>query len=79
MNKEFQVHMLNEEGKRKARLIAEAFDQLLTTLTLAEGAVDSFVLCPPGREMSIVRTKLSGQASPSKRLLLIITEPAFSA
>ena len=51
MNEEFQVHMLNEEGKRKARLIAEAFDQLLTTLTLAEGAVDSFVLCQPGREM----------------------------
>lgn len=58
MNEEFQVHMLNEEGKRKARLIAEAFDQLLTTLTLAEGAVDSFSLCPAGREMSIVRTKL---------------------
>lgn len=58
MNKEFEVHMLNDEGKRKARAIAEAFDQLLTTLTLAEGAVESFVLCPAGREMSIVRTKL---------------------
>lgn len=49
MNKEFQVHMLNDEGKRKAKLIAEAFDECLTKLTS---------ICPTGREMSIVRTKL---------------------
>jgi hypothetical protein len=50
MNKEFQVHMLNDEGKLKAQRIAEAFDQLLDTLQER--------LCPTGREMSIVRTKL---------------------
>ncbi len=49
MNKEFQVHMLNELGKTKARDIAQAFDDCLARLTTT---------CPPGREMSIVRTKL---------------------
>lgn len=49
MNKEFQVHMLNEAGKAKAAAIAEAFDALLTTLETH---------CPPSREMSITRTKL---------------------
>ena len=49
MNKEFQVHMLNDEGKAKARVIAEAFDECLTKL---------LVPCPPGRELALVRTKL---------------------
>lgn len=49
MNKEFEVHMLNDTGKEKSKAIAEAFDKCLNELT---------VLCPPGRELSIVRTKL---------------------
>ncbi len=50
MNKEFQVHMLTEEGKAKATLIAKAFDDCLETLK---------IICPePSREMAIVRTKL---------------------
>ena len=49
MNKEFQVHMLTEDGKAKAVQIAQAFDECLERIT---------VLCAPGREMSIVRTKL---------------------
>ena len=53
MNKEFQVHMLNEAGKAKAAAIAEAFDALLTTLTSGDTP-----LCPASRETSLVRTKL---------------------
>ena len=50
MNKEFEVHMLNDLGKIKANLIAKAFDDLLTTLL----AINT----EPTREMSLVRTKL---------------------
>jgi len=49
MHKEFAVHRLTEEGVEKARKIAEAFDELLTRLD---------ALCPAGRELAIVRTKL---------------------
>lgn len=49
MNKEFQVHMLTEDGKSKAQAIASAFDECLEKL---KG------LCPEGRELSIVKTKL---------------------
>ena len=50
MNKEFEVHMLNEQGKQKAREIAQAFDELLTKLLVINPG--------PSREMSLVRTKL---------------------
>lgn len=46
---EFEVHMLNDNGKRAAREIAESFSRLLTGLT---------DYCPAGRELSIVKTKL---------------------
>ncbi len=49
MNREFKVHMLNEGGKIKAGEIAQAFDVCLDELTR---------LCPEGRELSIVKTKL---------------------
>jgi hypothetical protein len=49
MNKEFQVHRLNERGLERAANIAGAFDYLLDTL---KG------LLPEGRELSIVKTKL---------------------
>lgn len=49
MNKEFDVHMLNETGKAKAAAIASAFDRLLETL---------LDICPPSRELAITRTKL---------------------
>lgn len=48
-HKEFEVHMLNEAGKVKAKAIAETFDECLTKLV---------ELCPAGRELAIVRTKL---------------------
>jgi hypothetical protein len=49
MNKEFQVHILNEDGITKAKKLVEYFDNLLDIL---KG------LCPEGREFSIVKTKL---------------------
>ncbi len=49
MDKAFQVHMLTEEGKTKALMIAQAFDSLLANLT---------AIVPEGRELAIVRTKL---------------------
>lgn len=45
----FEVHMLNEEGKVNAVLIAREFNKLLTYLS---------TVCPSGREYSIVKTKL---------------------
>ncbi len=47
--KAFAVHMLNDDGKRKAQIIAAAFNDLVTVL---EG------ICPDGREAAIVVTKL---------------------
>lgn len=61
MNKEFAVHMLNDDGKANAKKIADAFDTLLTTLTEphVEGDNPATVpICPPSRETSIMRTKL---------------------
>jgi hypothetical protein len=46
---EFAVHMLNQEGKEKAAKIAIAFHNLLEEISS---------ICPEGREMSIVKTKL---------------------
>lgn len=54
----FEVHMLNEDGKLKAQYIAEAFDQLLSQLK---------TVCPEGREMSLVRTKLEEAAFFAKK------------
>ncbi len=49
MHVQFRVHMLTDEGKSKAKDIAQAFDECLSTLEL---------VCPDGRELAIVRTKL---------------------
>lgn len=49
MNKEFAVHMLNDEGKTKAAEIAQAFDDCLERL---------MKVCPASRELSITKTKL---------------------
>lgn len=49
MQPEFQVHLLNKEGIKKAKQIATVLDKALTELQL---------ICPPSREFSITRTKL---------------------
>jgi len=45
----FEVHMLNETGKKNAKAIADSFDFCLQSLK---------TLCPEGREFAIVKTKL---------------------
>lgn len=45
----FRVHMLTDEGKEKARKIAEYFTTLLSALQ---------ELCPGGREMALTVTHL---------------------
>lgn len=45
----FAVHKLNAEGIQKATDIADTFDEMLSAL---------LTVCPPGREFSIVVTKL---------------------
>lgn len=49
MDQAFAVHILNDEGKQKAKEIAEAFDELLKKLSAH---------CFSGRELAIVKTKL---------------------
>lgn len=49
MNPEFSVHILNDSGIEKAKVLACKFDELLCSL---------LALCPPSRELSIVKTKL---------------------
>lgn len=46
---EFSVHMLNDSGIEKANKIKDVFNQFLTSLS---------DICAPGREFSIVKTKL---------------------
>ncbi len=50
MNKEFQVHILNEGGIAKAQKLAALFDNLLNELVAINPTTS--------REMSLVRTKL---------------------
>jgi len=49
MNKEFEVHKLNDKGMRLATEIAAIFDGCLNQLS---------TYCAPGREWSLVRTKM---------------------
>ncbi|MEE9510329.1 MAG: hypothetical protein V3V81_07535 [Candidatus Bathyarchaeia archaeon] len=49
MNKEFDVHILTEDGIGKAKEIATIFNNTLNLLK---------IVCPDGREFSIVKTKL---------------------
>ena len=55
---EFEVHILNDVGIAKAKVIASCFSELLTAL---EAAV------PPGRERALVVTKLQESAFWAKR------------
>lgn len=65
MNKEFEVHMLNEIGKQKARDIADLFNTCLEGLKLR---------CPEGREFSIVKTKLEEASFFAKKSMAIRPE-----
>lgn len=54
----FEVHRLNAHGLNKADRIAAAFDSCLREL------VD---MCPPGRELALVKTKLEEAAFFAKK------------
>ena len=57
----FNFTQLNEEGRNKARVVAELFTTLLEGLE---------VICPKGRELSIVRTKLEEAGFYAKKSLV---------
>lgn len=61
-NPEFAVHMLNDEGQKKAHQIQGSFDFLLNSLS---------ILCMPGREFSIVKTKLEEACFFAKKAMAI--------
>lgn len=64
-NPEFAVHMLNEAGKANAHDLRDAFDDLLNRLEQ---------LCNPGREFSIVKTKLEEACFFAKKSLAVKPE-----
>lgn len=72
-HKEFEVHLLNAEGIKKANEIALAFDALLTQLEdlCSETAVRSPI---NGREMAIVRTDLERASFFAKKAMAILPE-----
>lgn len=49
MDERFKVHMLNEDGKKAAAVIADLFDTLLLEISK---------VCQQGRELEITKTKL---------------------
>jgi hypothetical protein len=61
-NPEFGVHMLNEEGKQKARYIQDTFDTALNALTS---------VCTDGRSFSIMKTKLEEACFFAKKAMAI--------
>lgn len=62
---EFQVHMLSENGKAKARIVAEAFSDLLT-------AVESYGVT--GRQLALVKTDLQTACFNAKKGIAEIPE-----
>ena len=72
MDPMFEVHMLNETGKAKAKAIAESFHGLL--IILNGGLNQSAPLCPPSRELSIVKTKLEEACFFAKKAMASLPE-----
>jgi hypothetical protein len=66
MHKEFEVHLLNEQGIEKANQLAKIFDLALTGIEVLAGT--------GGREMSIVRTKLEEASFFAKKAMAILPE-----
>ncbi len=61
-NDEFKVHLLSEDGVRKAQNVASMFDALLNELNQPE-------MCQTGREFSICKTKLEEACFYAKKSL----------
>lgn len=62
IEKEFQVHMLNAEGKVRANMLAEKFSDLLAFCK---------TVGMPGRELSLVATKLEEASFFAKKAMAI--------
>lgn len=61
-HEQFAVHMLNDQGIVHANSIRNLFDELLTNLE---------IICPIGRELSIVKTKLEEACFFAKKAMAI--------
>lgn len=63
----FEVHMLNDNGKEAARVIAENFELLLQRLQPVCNPQNK-----PTREWALVRTKLEEAAFYSKKCMALL-------
>lgn len=66
IREEFDVHLLNDEGIRKAQEVASTLSMALDDLEIICGK--------DGREMAIVRTKLQEAAFFAKRAMAVRPE-----
>lgn len=70
MNPLFEVHILNDRGKEKAREIAHSFDTLL-------GRIEVICGIPPNgstRELALVKTKLEEACFFAKKAMANVPE-----
>lgn len=77
MNKEFQVHILNERGIVKARNLAANFDNLLTSVLeeIFRSPADQIASnYSNGREVALVRTHLELASFYAKKAMAMIPE-----
>lgn len=83
MRQAFEVHLVNDDGKRKANLIAESFNQLVDELRvviyrsdLARHAAGTDLTAAPvgGREFAIVMTKLEEACFFAKKAMALQPE-----
>lgn len=65
MRQEFQVHILNDDGIAKARVLGDLFSGLLTSIEQ---------MIPPGRDLAVVVTKLQEASFFAKRA--VAADPA---
>ncbi len=79
-NTEFAVHILNEDGIKKAKMIAAVFDDALEelkTLCLRSSSAGGITLPSHflnGREFAIVKTKLEEASFFAKKAMAMLPE-----
>jgi hypothetical protein len=65
----FEVHVLNDQGKERARVIAETFEQAFEKLSALTPTTPTNV-----REFAIVRTKLEEACFYAKKAMAMLPE-----
>ena len=60
VDKMFEVHMLNEQGRKNAEILAASFDCLLSVLKTK---------CPEGREFALAKTRLEESCFYAKKAM----------